>query len=265
MTTELTNAGSPAFVPVGVLETTCNKPAHVVRANVATNMQRDVLRLHKMPSYGKFKGRPLAIVAGGPSLNLTLDELRAFECVMVCGSAHDALMRHGFVPDYAALCDADPIELDFLQLADHRTVYLVASMCDPSVFDHLDGHRTLMWHAFQGDAKMFGDELPHAIQGGSTVTLRAISLAIMMGFSDLHFFGLDSSFEDREYAYEGNPESTEPIIEAKVGNRIFKTTPGWLAQATHFREMAINMAHFFKPTVHGDGLIAAMLKPGEDA
>jgi hypothetical protein len=87
----------------------------------------------------------------------------------------------------------------------------------------------------------------------------------MLGYMDLHFFGFDSSFTDREYAYGGNPVDTK-IIPVRVGDREFKSTPGWLAQATHFAEMCRKMGHMFTPTVHGDGMIAAMLKPnGETA
>jgi hypothetical protein len=266
MTTELqTNAGEPAFVTVGVLETKCATPGAKVRANIASARARGLPRLHQLTDYGKFKGVPLAIVAGGPSLDSTLDELRALDCpIMVCGSAHDAVMERGFVPQYAAFCDAHVSTADFIRHADHRCTYLVASGCDPIVFDHLKDHRVVLWHNNQGDMDCLGDEAPFAINGGCTITLRAISIAIMLGYMDLHFFGLDSSFKDKQYAYEGNPDA-EIIINARAGDRVFLTQPCWLAQATHFAEMYRNMSHLFTPTVHGDGLIAAMMNQGDYA
>jgi hypothetical protein len=263
MTTKLqTNAGEPAFVPVDVLETKCNIPAHIVRSNIEKSFERNLPRLHHLPQYGKHDDRPLAVVAGGPSLDKTFDELAEFDRIMVCGSAHDYLIGRGFVPTYSAVCDADISTTDFMKLPDHRCCYFIASMCHPALFDLLTGHRVVLWHSFQGDLDCFCGE--PAIMGGCTITLRAINLAIVLGYKNLHFFGLDSSFVENEHCYESQPSS--PVtIEARAGGKVFKTTPPWLAQATHFAEMYRNMSHLFTPTVHGDGLIAAMMNQGDYA
>lgn len=254
-------ADSLEFAPVGVLDTKCSTSDGKVRSNVEINIRRDLPRLHQLPDYGKWKKPPLAIVAGGPSLNSSHDELEQFEHVMVCGSAHDPLIDLGFVPEFAVLCDAHPSEADCVKLADNRCTYFIASMCDPLVFDALEEQHVVMWHNFQGDLSIFGDETPYAIMGGCTVTLRALNIALMLGWNDLHFFGFDSSFpsEGPEYAYEGNPPSGKRIL-ARAGGRVFETTTAWLAQATHFREMCLNMGFMFRPTIHGDGLIAEMMR-----
>lgn len=258
------DAGEPVFSPILGLNTKCNTSASIVRANIATNRQRDVPRLHELPMYGKYRhGETIAIVGGGPSLNDTLDELTKIETVMVCGSAHDYVVAQGLSPRYAVMCDADKSEADFITRPLHSCTYLVASCCDPSVFDALAGYDVVMWDNDQGDHEIFGADARHAIQGGCTVTLKAINIAIMLGYIGRHhFFGFDSSFTDAEYAYGGNPTNGRPLL-VKVSGRIFSSTTGWLAQAANFRDMVLAMPHFFTPTVHGDGLIAAMIQNGD--
>ncbi len=258
-------AATAAFLPIdGVLSTRLNAPLDGIMRNIKRNLRRDLPRLHQLARYGQYAGpEPLAIVAGGPSLNKTLDKLRVMDRIMVCGTAHDHLVRAGFYPNYAVLCDADPASADFIQKPLDGCHYLVATCCHNVVFERLRDHRVTMWNTFHGDRDCFGGE--PIIQGGCTATLRAISIGVMLGYLRQEFFGLDSSFEDDDdhHAYPGAVEQPERI-NVRVGGddgRVFRTTPGWLAQATHFREMVRNMGYMFSPVVHGDGLIAEMMKP----
>lgn len=246
-----------------LLGTVCNIPEPIVRSNVAANLKRDLPRLHDLPDRRKSKlMAPIALVGGGPSLKKTLNELRAFPDIMVCSSAHDYVVKQGFSPKYAVVCDAHPVTASFLQHPVKDCTYLIASMCDVTVFDALKDHNVIMWNATCGDRDAFNGE--PSIDGGCTGILRAILIADYLGWTNQHFFGLDSSFEDDvEYAYEGNPENTSPIIDAKVRGHWFKSTGSWLGQAEHFREMCVTMRHVFIPTVHGNGLIAAMLNHGD--
>lgn len=254
------DTGELVFSPILGLDTKCSTPAKIVRDNIAYNKNRDICRLHTLPMYGKYQGgAEIAIVGGGPSLIDTMDELRGMKNIMACGSSHDFLVSRGIYPRYAVMCDADKSEADFVKNPILDCIYFVASCCDPSVFDALEGYDVAMWDNDQGDHEIFAPYERHAIQGGCTVTLKAINIAIMIGFiGKHHFFGFDSSFTDSEYAYEGNPTNGRPLL-VKVNDRIFKSTTGWLAQAVHFRDMVLGMPHFFTPTVHGDGLIAAMM------
>lgn len=254
------------FSPVLGLDTKCSTPARIVRENIAYNKNRDICRLHMLPMYGKSRhSAEIAIVGGGPSLKDTMDELRKMPVIMACGSSHDYLVANDIYPRYAVMCDADKSEADFVRHPFLGCTYFVASCCDPSVFDALSGYDVVMWDNDQGDHEIFGENKRHAIQGGCTVTLKAINIAVMIGFIGTrhHFFGFDSSFTDAEYAYEGNPTNGRPVL-VNVDGRIFKSTTGWLAQAVHFRDMVLAMPQFFTPVIHGDGLIAAMIQPSKE-
>lgn len=240
-------------------ETVCSSPMEDVCRNVAKRMASNLPRLHKMPDYGKYKGRPLAIVSGGPSLNDTLDELSEIKTIMVCGSTHDHLISLGFKPDYAVICDSAPEAAHYVRKPLRSCKYLVASGCDDAVFDVLDGYDVTLWHSAGIAVEYFKGE--PIIQGGSTTTLRALNVAIMLGFLDQHFFGFDSSFPDtkQHHAYpHHDPVNPFPV---KVGNkRIFQSDIFGLVQAIHFQEQLNRTGFLFTPTIHGDGMIAEIVK-----
>jgi hypothetical protein len=265
-------ATAPAFTLLeGPCETRYSLPMEEVEDQIRTNVRRDVPRLHHKIDYGKSKrGRPLAIVGGGPSLRQTMDQLREFEDIMVVGSAHDFIVNHGFTPKYAVVCSARNDEgespKDFIKYPRYYCEYLLASCCHPSLFDALANQNVTLWNsAGRVDNEVFNGE--PFITGGSTVTLRAINVAIVLGYYDMHFFGFDSCFESVEdnHAYDAGSNSIEhEIIKVRVGHpetgREFLTHTAWLIQAQHFQEVMQFTGHLFNPTIHGDGLIAEIMK-----
>ncbi len=265
-------SGSPeAFrLLTGPCETRLSLPMEEVEEQIRINMRRDLPRLHLRADFGKSKGRrPLAIVGGGPSLRQTINELREFEDVMVVGSSHDYAVGQGITPKYAVVCSARNDEgespKDYIKYPRYYCEYLLASCCHPSLFDALCDQNVTMWNnGGRVDVDLFNGE-PY-ITGGSTVTLRAINVAIVLGYYDMHFFGFDSCFESVEenHAYYAGKNSIEhEIIKVRVGaenGREFLTHTAWLIQAQHFQEVLQHTGHLFNPTIHGDGLIAEIMK-----
>lgn len=251
------------FHPIlNIPDTQCNETDETLAANVAKRLDSDLPRLHRLPGYGKFKPGPLALVAGGPSLNKTLDELREIPTKMVCGSAHDHLVSLGIIPDYAVVCDADAITVNWLKNPVPSCKYLIASCCHDNLFNRLEGFDVTIWNNAGIDFSNFRGE--PVIQGGCTVTLRAMNVALVLGYLDLHFFGFDSSFENEDHAYEAHADDRTPIEVQVGGKRVFKTTNTWLIQALHFQEQLRHTGWMFTPTVHGDGLIAEIMKQAKE-
>lgn len=242
-----------------------------LRKNIKRSMKSGLPKLHNQPDYGKYKGpEPLAIVAGGPSLNKTMDELRTMTRIMVCGSAHDHLIKNGIEPTYATVCDADPAVAEFYKTPSPNCIYLVASRCDRTVFEALKGFNVVMWHSEDSPSRYYKKD--PRIQGGCTITLRSINIAIVLGYLNLHFFGFDSSwpFASHRHAYDA-PFDKRDYIEAKVygprgendpATRKFLTNREWFVQALHFQEMMRHQGYMINTTIHGDGMIAAMMKIG---
>lgn len=225
-----------------------------LEANIRANSKRSLPFLTQQTE----KSEPLAIVGGGPTLKYTIDKLREFKgAVLVCSSAHDHLLKQGVIPDYAVFCDAMPSP-QWLELKRPDCTYLLATQCHPSVFDHLSDCRVMMWDV--------AGELPEElfegrgrIAGGCTAAMRSIALGMVLGYTDLHFFGVDSSFEDEKFAYPDDTDNNE-ILEAKINGRVFKTTLPLIAQAQDLQNLCTNYGHMFSVTVHGDSLFADVWK-----
>lgn len=262
-------ATAPVFYPVTETRMTTTFPApDVLALNIAENMKADWPRLHLREDFGKAKGKPLAILSAGPSLNKFLPEVyEYFTDVMVCGSAHDHVVKYGIDPTYSVQADGSKLALDFFKLRLPGTQYLMASQCDPVMFEGLPRDQVFMWHNINNEIQT-GFNAEPAICGGCTVTLRAINIAVLLGYHDLHFYGFDSCFEDVEnqHAFEYQEEkdgSNRDAFDVRVGGeggRVFQCNPTFLTQAREFQEMCGAFSHMFNPTVHGDGLIAEIMK-----
>jgi uncharacterized Rossmann fold enzyme len=136
---------------------------------------------------------PVAIACFGPSLNDTWEQLRGFETIISCSGAHKFLIERNIVPRYHVEVDPRAHKVKLIGEPHPDVEYLIASTCHPSVLDHLAGFNVKLWHVFdnQEDAKR---TLPHgewALTGGSSVGLRAMTIARFLGFVDLHVFGMD--------------------------------------------------------------------------
>ena len=258
------------FRPVEVKITSSYPATDVLSLNIHANREANWPRLHERPDFLGKRDKPLAICAGGPSLKNFIGKIyEDFDDIMVCGSAHDFLIESGIDPTYSVQCDGAPEAKQFFNLRLPNLQYLVCSQCDPIMFEGLPRDQVFMWNCLDEDPeynKSYFNSEP-AIGGGCTTTLRAINVAIVLGYQHLHMFGFDSCFEDvnSQHAYEYK-EWGSNLVDFLVnvdGGKPFKSNALFLAQAAQFQEMCNNFGHLFEPYVYGDGLIAEMIKVGK--
>lgn len=248
-----------------ISQSTMAMEMHIVQANIVDNLKRGLPELHRHPAWKKFKGEhPIAIVGGGPSLADTIDELRKFRHVMVCGSAHDYVISQGIEPEFCVILDPDPvITASYLKNPCQATTYLVSSNCHASVFDALERHQVLLWHcAGTVDASLVRPE--NTIGGGCTVVLRAIGIAMLMGYGNQHFFGFDSCVKGNQtHAYPS--EDIGKLIDVRLpgSDRIYYCADYHLAQAQQFQGILRQHGQYITPTIHGEGLISEIMRIGQ--
>jgi hypothetical protein len=271
---EMVDGVIPPFLRLGGITTVAGTPKQESLKNVCASLKLPHPKLQQLPEFKKWKhDAPVAIVAGGPSLNNTLETLRQHDVITVCGSAHDHVVGLGFKPRYAVIADPDPeITALYLRHPCPYTTYLVATQCHESVFKALDGYPIATWHCHgDGYKELLDAHDPgwEAVGGGCTATLRALSIMIMFGYGNIHFFGFDSclGFSDETHAYQMATENEDlgRIYEIKTGfdgpgTRTYRCAGYQLAQAVHFKEFWSTYATVFTPTVHGDGMIADLVR-----
>lgn len=213
----------------------------------------------------EIRTEPIAVVCFGPTLNDTWEEIKKFKYSMSCSGSHKYLRDKGLTPNWH--CEVDPRDHKVKLLGDDissETNFLMASCCHPLVFDHLEKHnaRITLWHTYSGESQSRVPEVfPRGdwiITGGANVGLRALVLARMLGFLDIHVLGMDGSFPENgnKHAAE-HPNQAKGHILAEFEGRKFATTTAFLECArTTFHEIA--MLTDVKLTFYGDGLIQYM-------
>lgn len=260
------------LVPLKVEAHTIIAPEHLAK-NVKMNLGRPLPRFVHRAGFGVPKNEPLAVVAAGPSLNDTYQKILDFKHVLVCGSAHDHLIRLGIVPNYALVCDGGKEDKGNYSLPQKETTYLIASQCDPSLFEHLKDHKVEMWH-YRGQCAPTPEEEREVLNGepslswGSSVTIVAIQICMFLGHQDLHFFGFDSCYGDHGMSHHctkisGSMEYQK--MPATVGGKTFISDLALMEQANQFFRIQEAQHQFLHSTIYGGGLIAEMVRQGDPA
>ena len=203
---------------------------------------------------------PLAIVGSGPSAKDYVGDLNGFNEVWGINGAFNWLRSEGVKVDAFVGMDPERFLVDYLNETPDA-IYYVASQCHPDVFDRLKDNKVRTWHV--QDPSVPPQKGQYPIPGGSTCLSRALYLASLMGWTDIHVFGGDSSYEgEEEYAYGGKVFGCEDCF-AEVDGTKYRTNRQFLTQAIEITEVLKNFPG--SVTIHGRGLLVAIAEQGKPA
>lgn len=217
----------------------------------------------------------LVIVGGAPSMKTRIPEIKAHRQrgakILALNNAGTFLNSHGIVPDTLLVIDGRVEGENVSFVRAEAKGYVLASQCDPSLFDALEGKPVHLLHCGVSDEmidllKPYNETKPICvIGGGSTVGLRAGSVAIVSGYQKVHIYGMDSCFagdEHHAYAQPLNDRDHAYEITMPATGKRYLVAPWMARQAAEFRDLlhpafeANNVRYF----VHGEGLIPDMAK-----
>ncbi len=257
-----------------------NTSQEEILANVRQNIKRP---LPQMQLYDLRPKNEVAIVGGGWSTEDTIEELYELAmdriAIIAVNGAGLYLEKKHIRPDCLILLDAKKENVAFVEEAIPDCKYFLSPQCHPSVFDACEGRDVTMFHimTFQEIEyailySHYGDNFK-CVPGGSTVGLRAISLAHMLGFRLMHLFGFDSCYapDGRHHAYEqkwnDGEGSTDMYARLKTSagtdNVMQFRCSSWQAhQVEQFFSFLKTNGDRLKVNIHGDGLLAAMMRTG---
>jgi len=204
-------------------------------------------------------------VASGWSMPDYIDEIkserRKGRPIVAVKAAHDFLCKNGIEPDL--WINLDPRDrTNGVQLANDRTVYLVASRCPPVTFDHLKGKKIALWHSWAEGPEMKALGAGKlAIGGGTTSGMRAINIGYLLGFRRFVLYGYDSC-NSPQGIKRFTGEKTGPTLEVYVGDgpdkRKFVCNAAMAQQANEFQMIYSVMSDITVEAI-GPGLIAAII------
>lgn len=204
---------------------------------------------------------PAAVVCFGPSLNDTWEKIKDFKYIFSCSGSHKFLIERGIIPTWHLEVDPRAHKVKLIGPPHKDVEYLIASTCHQAVFDHLEGFNVKLWHVFDNaeDAFRLLPKGDWAITGGSSVGLRAMTMARFFGFTDLHIFGMDGceGASGKHAAEHPNQPKDHSLLE--YNGVQYKTTVSLMTCAKQtFHEL--NQLKDCNATFYGEGLVQAMAK-----
>lgn len=213
------------------------------------------------PSYEP-RPEPVAVVCFGPSLADTWEQVRDFPFVISCSGSHRFLVERGITPTWHVEVDPRAHKVQLIGPPCAGTHYLIASCCHPAVFDHLTDNRVSLWHVFATDAeaKRILPRGEWALTGGSSVGLRALSIANFLGFRDLHVFGMDGSEGKTGKHAAEHPNQPKDYALTTYDGIEYRTTSSMLHCARETWHELDQMGSEVTATFYGDGLVQHMAR-----
>jgi hypothetical protein len=251
---------------------------NVDEREIIENVRRNIRRhLPQVQPFAPQEGTIL-LVCGGPSLKDFEEEIKEKQkegCkVATVNGTHNWCWERDITVGAHVMVDSRAFNARFVDPPHKETRYLIASQCHPSVFDILVDNDVWIWHGISVPEEIpilnrqyFGHYFH--IQGGSTVALRALNLLKVLGFRRFEVYGMDSCFskdgEHHAYKQEENKELEQEILDVVVAGRTFKCTAWMQSQAKEFIDQSKMLGQDIELIVHGDGLIAHLIKAGSKA
>jgi hypothetical protein len=214
----------------------------------------------------------IVLLAGGPSLNDFVDDIRAHRkrapCVITVNGTYNWAIEHQITPSALIMVDGREFMDRFVRVMLPDCKYLMASQVSPKVMACLPRDRTWLWHSgINKDGEKLARELNNGlffpIPGGCTVVTRAIPLLRMLGFSKIHVYGFDSCMNAGvHHAYAQTENDGELVLPVSCGGRTFECTPWQVTQAQEFMGLVSLLGSEMELAVYGDGLIAQIINTG---
>lgn len=233
-------------------------PLWIRDENVRANTARIKARIEAAK---ELRTEPIAVVCYGPSLNETWEKVRDFKYIISCSGAHKFLVDRGIVPSLH--CEVDPRshKVELIGQPQKETTYLIASACSPALFDHLQGFNVKLWHIFAGEEEPFRVLPPEewAVTGGSSVGLRAMTLARFLGFTEQHIFGMDGSSGPTGKHAGAHPNQPKEDYVVEYEGVTYHTTPSMLTCARQTPH-ELDVMPDVRATFYGEGLVQSIMK-----
>lgn len=193
-----------------------------------------------------------AIVGGGPSLQYSLDVLRAFPGEIYAVSRTAAYLAKNGIPCTMFSVDPEPDPYP-----DHFLIkrVLLASRCSPNQFKHFKS-KVVMFDNWEEDNA-------GGVQGGVTGITRAPYMVIKMGHRGAWFFGCDSCFSDLHQTHvTGNQKTAyQDLLIVRVGDMDYVSNASMLLQAEYLIEIMQGHQGVFGNA--SAGMLKAMLEGGD--
>lgn len=164
------------------------------------------------------RDEPAFIVASGPSIDKSIDAIRAHQgkaVVFSSGSSLQILLHHGIIPDYHVELENVPAVVDMLgHILELNTdkfpngkfdgIQLIGSITvNPDVPPMFDD-TYLFFRDSVSSSYILAPDFKYISGVGPNVSNTSLTCAAMLGFHKVYFFGADCGYRQRDYHHSKN-------------------------------------------------------------
>lgn len=183
--------------------------------------------------------------------------------VWALNSSYDWLVKQGHDPVGVAQAPEWPVCRYFKQVR-NGSKFLFASSTHPKLVEFIikKGGDVTLWHSDCPDDWGVDFKGKNTIFGGGTMGLRALDLAWVLGYRDVHVLGLDASIaDDDRYCVDSDIGERKKDLRVFISNgRAFRALPGHARQVEDFGR-TIRPLTGLAVTLYGDGLMQWANRP----
>jgi hypothetical protein len=187
---------------------------------------------------GTFAGKPMIIVAPGPSLAKNIDQLRALDsrAVLACFShSLKPVVAAGLTPDLVITVDPQDVRYHFTGADLSKTCLVNAVTAHPALFQlGARGYLSCAANSLLDDWIFNGLDEEARIPGGGSVATSAFSLALRWGCDPIVFVGLDLSFPGGNYYVSSSVDGDARAVADERGHvRVEGWSDGFRSMKAH--------------------------------
>jgi hypothetical protein len=246
------------------------------------NIAKAIRRGHPQMRTGPMQPSRICLVGSGPSLAETEDELRQLlwegATLVTLNGAYHWCRERNLRPQTQIVMDARACNARFVQPYVPRCNYVLASQCDPAVWDAVDGYPDVwIFHPVvkgkESETAALLDTFYNGnwigIGGGTTVASRAIYLLRTSGYVRFDLFGIDCCFLGDQHHAIAQPENDHDAthrstvtlsVKDSPDSAQFTVTPWHVKQFEDFLTILNVNGKHFTLNVHGSGLLARAMQ-----
>jgi len=260
-----------------------SRPADEIYVNIKKN--KKLIKDFNWLKHGRIHNQTALIVSGGSSTDFTLLKQRARDTntkVFCVKHSYPKLLENGISPFICSILDPRPItgrsthgviRKDLFKTINKDTLFLIASMTDPSVTKYLmkKGANIKGWSAYSEALRdtSITDKLQIAkgtgieegetlVSGGTCAAMRTISIAHILGFRNFELFGFDCSVPELTEDMKKEVTLDKPkYFKVETNGQYFWTTGELLAMAQDCEKLFASKDMDIALTIHGKNTLVS--------
>ncbi|MDA8233888.1 MAG: DUF115 domain-containing protein [Clostridia bacterium] len=183
---EITKATQQRFLPL-------------LQENLKSNMSycQGIPRIEEL--FGRFTSIPIVLVAGGPSLDDELENLRYFAkrnkgLIIAVGTSLKPLIEKGITPHLAIITDPQPIVKEQIRGLKLHVPLIILPTVHPVVIESYAGLKILACQKGLDSINELCSDDSILVETGGSVTTTMLDIALKMGGDPLVFIGVDLAY-----------------------------------------------------------------------